>query len=128
MAPITAISVVGAYNEWGDDDVEMTLAGLPTDPDDADFEATHIAAVNAQVWECTIPGFTGGEFKFRLNHAWSDSWGGDNLAHIYYNGSNCSTSVMGDAHFTIDFHGDIAALAEDTTNPSPISATVEKVE
>lgn len=128
MTPITAISVVGAYNSWGDDDVEMTLAGLPTDPDDPDFEAKHNAAVNAQVWECTIPDFTGGEFKFRLDHAWSDSWGGDNLAHIDYNGSNCNTGVTGTVRFTIDFHGDIAALAEDTTNPSPVSATVEKVE
>ncbi|MDE6069496.1 MAG: SusE domain-containing protein [Alistipes sp.] len=130
LTPITAISVVGAYNDWGaTPDVDMTLAGLPTDPDDPDFEAKHNAAVNAQVWECTIPGFTGGEFKFRLDHDWADSWGGDNLDHIDYNGSNCSTSVMGDVdvRFTIDFHGDIAALAEDTTNPSPVSATVEKV-
>ena len=128
LTPISAISVVGEYNSWGTDDVEMTLAGLPTDPDDPDFEAKHNAAVNAQIWECTISGFTGGEFKFRLNHDWADSWGGDNLAHINYNGSNCSTGVTGDVRFTIDFHGDVAALAEDTTNPSPVSATVAKVE
>lgn len=128
MTPISAISVVGAYNNWGADDVEMTLAGLPTDPDDPDYEAKHNAAVGAQVWECTIPGFTGGEFKFRLDHDWTDSWGGDDLDHINYNGANCNTDLMGNVRFTIDFHGDIAALAEDTTNPSPVSATVAKVE
>ncbi|MDE6876557.1 MAG: hypothetical protein K2P00_01880, partial [Alistipes sp.] len=92
------------------------------------YEAAHNAAVNAQIWECTIPAFTGGEFKFRLNHAWADSWGGDNLDHINYNGGNCSTTLTGNVRFAIDFHGDIAALAEDTTNPSPVSAVVAKVE
>ena len=129
MTPVSAISIVGEYNDWGGTpDADMTLAGLPTDPDDPDFEAKHNAAVNAQVWECTIPDFTGGEFKFRLNHAWADSWGGANLEHIDYNGANCSTAVTGNVRFTIDFHGDIAALADDTTNPSPVSATVAKVE
>jgi len=134
LTPITAISVVGAYNSWADDDVELRLAGLPAAPVEAEdpgypaYEAAHNAAVNAQIWECTIPAFTGGEFKFRLNHAWADSWGGDNLDHINYNGGNCSTTLTGNVRFAIDFHGDIAALAEDTTNPSPVSAVVAKVE
>lgn len=128
LTPITAISVVGAYNSWAADDVELTLAGLPEDYDAEGAADLHNAAVNAQIWECTISGFTGGEFKFRLNHDWADSWGGDNLDHINYNGSNCSTTLTGNVRFTIDFHGDIAALAEDTTNPSPVSATVGKVE
>lgn len=128
LTPISAISVVGAYNGWGDDDVEMTPAGLPEDYTAEGAADLHYAAVNAQVWECTIPAFTGGEFKFRLNHAWADSWGGDNLDHINYNGNNCSSDLTGKVRFAIDFHGDVAALAEDTTNPSPVSATVEKVE
>lgn len=127
LTPVSAVSVVGAYNNWGEDDVEMTLAGLPEDYTAEGAEAAHIAAVNAQIWECTIPGFTGGGFKFRLNHAWADNWGG-NLAHLDYNGGDCSTDLMGSVRFAIDFHGDIAALAEDATNPSPISATVAKVE
>ncbi|MDE5708550.1 MAG: hypothetical protein K2I32_03740, partial [Alistipes sp.] len=120
--------VVGEYNSWGEGSVEMTLVGMPADPAAEDYEAQYYAAMIGQTWECTIPGFTGGEFKFRLNHAWDDSWGGDNLGHINYNGGNCSTTLTGNVRFTIDFHGDIAALAEDATNPSPVSATVSKVE
>ncbi|MDE7305072.1 MAG: SusE domain-containing protein [Alistipes sp.] len=128
LTPVSAISVIGAYNSWGDDDVEMTLAGLPEDYTAEGAEAAHIAAVNAQIWECTIPGFTGGGFKFRFNHDWGYNWGGANLEHLDYNGGDCSTDLMGSVRFAIDFHGDIAALAEDATNPSPISATVAKVE
>ncbi len=128
LTPITAISVVGAYNSWADDDVELTLAGLPDDYTVEGAADVHNAAVNAQTWECTIPGFTGGEFKFRLDHAWAQSWGGANLEHLDYNGGNCSTALTGKVRFSIDFHGDIAALADDATNPSPISATVAKVE
>lgn len=123
LTPITAISVIGGYNNWGNDDVELTLAGLP-----AADEVGHNAAVNAQVWEGTVPDFTGGEFKFRLNHDWAQDWGGTDLEHISLKGANCSTNVTGKVRFTINFHGDIAKLAEDSTNPSPISATVEKVE
>ncbi|MCM1151603.1 MAG: SusE domain-containing protein [Alistipes sp.] len=128
MTPVSAISVVGAYNGWGDDDVEMTFAGMPADQAAETYAAEYYAAMIAQTWECTIPGFTGGEFKFRLNHAWADSWGGDDLDHIDYNGANCSTDLTGNVRFTIDFHGDVAALAEDAANPSPVSATVAKVE
>ncbi|WP_288845012.1 SusE domain-containing protein [uncultured Alistipes sp.] len=128
LTPITAISVVGAYNSWAEDDVELTLAGLPEDYEAEGAADVHNAAVNAQIWECTIPAFTGGEFKFRLDHAWAQSWGGANLEHLDYNGGNCSTALTGTVRFAIDFHGDIAALAEDTTNPSPVSAVVAKVE
>ncbi|MDE6375228.1 MAG: SusE domain-containing protein [Alistipes sp.] len=129
MTPITCIGVIGtAIGGWGDaDDVEMTLAGLPTDPEDPDFAAKHIAAVNAQIWEAVCDDCAGGEFKFRLDHAWAQNWGG-NLAHLNPGGDNINTALTGKVRFTIDFHGDIAALAEDATNPSPVSATVSKVE
>ncbi len=129
LTKVDAISVVGEYNKWGEtSDVDMTLAGMPADPTAADYADAYYAAMCGQTWECTIPAFTGGEFKFRLNHAWAQSWGGDNLEHINFNGSNCKTNLTGKVRFTIDFHGDIAALAEDATNPSPVSATVENVE
>lgn len=134
---LTKIEQIGVTGEaiagWPSDenpnpDLVLALAGLPTDPDDPDFADKHNAAVNAQIWEGVCDNCLGGEFKFRLDHAWSQSWGGADLDHIDYNGSNCSTTLTGNVRFTINFHGDIAALAEDTTNPSPVSATVEKVE
>lgn len=134
LTPITQVGVTGAaIGAWPDDknpnpDLVLTLAGLPADYTVDGAEAQHNAAVNAQVWEGICDDCKGGEFKFRLNADWGQNWGGDNLDHIDYNGSNCSTDLTGKVRFAIDFHGDVAALAEDTTNPSPVSATVEKVE
>ncbi len=135
LTPIACIGVIGtAIGGWDDeDDLVMTLAGLPTDPVDSEdpgyaaYEAAHNAAVNAQIWEAVCDDCTGGEFKYRLNHAWEQNWGGD-LARLNPGGDNISAGFTGKVRFTIDFHGDIAALAEDVTNPSPVSGTVEKAE
>lgn len=128
MTPVASISIVGGYNDWGGTpDADMTLAGMPADSEADDYSDAYCRAMIGQVWECTIPGFTGGEFKFRLNHDWADSWGGS-LEHLDHNGGNSSTTLTGNVRFTIDFHGDVAALADDPTNPSPVSGSVAKVE
>jgi hypothetical protein len=54
------------------------------------------------------------------------NWGGT-LEHLVQGGGNL-TAPSGKVRFSINFRGDIPALAEDATNPSPISATVEQVE
>ncbi len=134
LTPVTQVGVTGtAIGAWPDDknpnpDLVLKLAGLPEDYTAEGAEALHNAAVNAQIWEGVCDDCKGGEFKFRLNADWGLNWGGDNLEHINFNGSNCKTNLTGKVRFTIDFHGDIAALAEDAANPSPVSATVEKVE
>ncbi len=129
LTPITCIGVIGtAVGGWADeDDLVMTLAGLPEDYTAEGAADLHNAAVNAQIWEAVCDDCAGGEFKFRLDHKWDVNWGG-NISHMNPGGDNIETSLTGKVRFAIDFHGDIAALAEDTTNPSPVSATVEKVE
>ena len=129
LTPISCIGVIGtAIGGWGDeDDLAMTLAGLPDDYTAEGAADMHNAAVNAQIWEAVCDDCAGGEFKFRLDHAWAQNWGGD-AAHLNPNGDNISTDLTGKVRFALDFHGDIAALAEDATNPSPVSATVEKAE
>lgn len=129
LTPITCIGVIGtAIGGWGDeDDLVMTLAGLPEDYEAEGAADLHNAAVNAQIWEAVCDNCAGGAFKYRLDHAWAQNWGGD-LAHLNPGGDNLSADFTGKVRFTIDFHGDIAALAEDATNPSPVSGTVEKVE
>lgn len=129
LREVSQIGVIGtAAGGWDDgQDWVMTLAGLPTDTDAADYADRYYAAMCGQTWEATGVS-AGGEFKFRLDGAWTSNWGGDNLDHLNFNGGNCSTLLTGKVRFTICFRGDIPALAEDTTNPSPVSATVEAVE
>lgn len=84
--------------------------------------------VNGQVWSGVCDNCAGGEFKFRLtggdfSDPWAMNWGGD-MAHLVPGGDNCTTDLSGKVRFTINFRGDIPALAEDATNPSPIFATV----
>lgn len=84
--------------------------------------------VNGQVWSGVCDNCAGGEFKFRLtggdfSDPWAMNWGGD-MAHLVPGGDNCTTDLTGKVRFTINFRGDIPALAEDATNPSPIFATV----
>lgn len=85
--------------------------------------------VNGQVWSGVCDNCTGGEFKFRLtggdfdSNPWEMNWGGD-INHMTVGGDNITTDLTGKVRFTINFRGDIPALAEDTTNPSPIFATV----
>lgn len=88
---------------------------------------------NAQVWEGVLDNCAGGEFKFRLTggdfeaNPWEMNWGGD-LKHLVPGGDNCKTDLTGKVKFSICFRGDIPALAEDATNPSPFFATVEAAE
>ena len=85
--------------------------------------------VNGQVWSGVCDNCAGGEFKFRLtggdfdSNPWEMNWGGD-INHMTVGGDNITTDLTGKVRFTINFRGDIPALAEDTTNPSPIFATV----
>ena len=61
VMPITNISIIGGFNDWGGD-VEMTYN------------------VDGGYWECTTNEVTS-EYKFRANHDWAINWGGteDNL-------------------------------------------------
>lgn len=132
LTPIDCIGVIGtAIGGWGDtDDVVMTLAGMPEE-DDAEFETKFNAAVNAQVWEGICENTLADEFKFRLNHAWVYSWGVDasgSLDHLSSaNGGNIKCPYAGKVRFTINFRGNIEELANDPSNPSPVSATVEQL-
>lgn len=132
LTPISCIGVIGtAVGGWGNaDDVVMTPAGMPA-ADDADYEAKFNAAVNAQVWEGVCENTLADEFKFRLNHAWVYSWGLDasgSLDHLSSNnGANIVSPYSGRVRFAIDFRGDIDALANDPSNPSPVSATIEQL-
>ncbi|MBQ9137407.1 MAG: SusE domain-containing protein [Alistipes sp.] len=84
---------------------------------------------NSQQWSGVIDACAGGEFKFRLvggdfeANPWDKNWGGD-INHLTPGGDNLTTDLTGKVRFTINFRGDIPALAEDVTNPSPIFATV----
>jgi hypothetical protein len=85
--------------------------------------------VNGQVWSGVCDNCAGGDFKFRLTggdfeaNPWEMNWGGD-INHMTVGGDNIVTDLSGKVRFTINFRGDIPALAEDATNPSPIFATV----
>lgn len=85
--------------------------------------------VNGQVWSGVCDNCAGGEFKFRLtggdfeSNPWEMNWGGD-INHMTVGGDNITTDLSGKVRFTINFRGDVPALAEDATNPSPIFATV----
>ena len=92
---------------------------------------SEFADINAQTWSAVCDNCVGGEFKFRLTGGdfadpWAMNWGGT-LEHLVQGGGNL-TAPSGKVRFSINFRGDIPALAEDATNPSPISATVEQVE
>ena len=88
---------------------------------------------NAQVWSGVCDNCLGGGFKFRLtggdfeSNPWEMNWGGP-MEHLVPNGDNISTNLTGSVKFSINFRGDVPALAQDATNPSPYFATVEKAE
>lgn len=114
---IGAVGVIGtAIGGWGDTD-DLVLTCTDT---------------NAQVWEGVCDNCAGGDFKFRLTggdltDVWAMNWGGD-INHLTPGGDNITTDLTGKVKFSISFRGDIPALAEDPTNPSPIFAKVEKAE
>ena len=88
---------------------------------------------NAQVWSGVCDNCLGGGFKFRLtggdfeSNPWEMNWGGP-MEHLVSNGDNISTNLTGSVKFSINFRGDVPALAQDATNPSPYFATVETAE
>jgi hypothetical protein len=128
LTPVTKIGAIGtAVGSW-DVDLDLSLDGLPTDPSDGEYETKYFEAMRAQTWSGIYNGSDGGEFKFRLNGAWDTNWGGADLGHLTVGGDNCVTTLTGNLKFAINFRGDVAALAEDSTNPSPISASVTQVE
>ncbi len=124
---VEKIGVIGTAVGGWETDLDMTLAGMPTDPSAADYADRYYAAMCGQTWEAIMTGCQGGEFKYRLNGAWDTNWGGT-LEHLVQGGDNLNCSLTGNVRFTINFRGDVGALAEDTTNPSPISGTVEQAE
>ena len=114
LRKVGAVNVIGdAVGGW---EVANDLALTCTD-------------VNGQVWSGVCDNCAGGEFKFRLTggdfeaNPWEMNWGGD-MAHLTPGGDNCTTDLSGKVRFTINFRGDIPALSEDASNPSPIFATV----
>ena len=127
LTPVTTVGVIGtAIGGWGDtEDLVMTVAGLPTDPTDPNYSADWNTAVNNQIWEASTTTAIKGDFKYRLNNAWSYNWGGD-LSKLEIGGANCENPYTGNATFTINFKGDVASLIQDTNNPSPISGTVSQ--
>lgn len=85
LTPIETISLIGSAvngdSSWGTD-ADMT------------YNAT------TKQWEITTD-LTAGEYKFRANHDWALSWGGDDDALTSNNGSNRSIAEAG--NYTITF-------------------------
>ena len=126
LTPVSSISVIGSVVGNWDTDVELTPAGIP-EVGDEDYDNKYYAAMRAQTFSGVCDNAVAGEYKYRLNHDWATNWGGD-LAHLVQGGDNIPSPYSGKVRFSINFRGDIDALAEDMTNPSPISGTVEQVE
>lgn len=126
LTPVESISVIGSVVGNWDTDIDLTLAGVPA-VGDADYDNLYYTAMQNQIFTGVCDNAVAGEFKYRLNHDWATNWGGD-LAHLEPGGANIASPYSGKVRFSINFHGDIDALAEDTTNPSPISGTVEQAE
>jgi hypothetical protein len=124
---VEKIGVIGTAVGGWETDLDMTLAGMPTDASAADYADRYYAAMCGQTWEAVMTGCQGGEFKYRLNGAWDTNWGGS-LEHLTLGGDNLNCSLTGNVRFTINFRGNVSELAEDTTNPSPISGSVELAE
>ena len=126
LTPVECIGVVGdAVGSW-DNDVVLQPAGIP-EVGDEDYDNKYYAAMRAQTFTGVCESAVAGNFKYRLNHDWATNWGGD-LAHLTQGGADIANSLTGKVRFSINFRGDIDALAEDMTNPSPISGTVEQAE
>ena len=126
LTKVEHISVIGSVVGNWDTDIELTPAGIP-EVGDEDYDNKYYAAMRAQTFSGVCENTAAGEFKYRLNHDWATNWGGD-LAHLTQGGGNLVNSLTGKVRFSINFRGDIDALAEDMTNPSPISGTVEQAE
>ncbi len=126
LTPVECIGVVGdAVGSW-ENDMVLQPAGIP-EVGDEDYDNKYYAAMRAQVFSGVCENAVAGDFKYRLNHDWATNWGGD-LAHLTQGGDNIPSPYSGKVRFSINFRGDIDALAEDMTNPSPISGSVEQVE
>lgn len=126
LTPVECIGVVGdAVGSWNDD-VVLQPAGIP-EVGDEDYDNKYFAAMRAQVFTGVCESTVAGNFKYRLDHDWATNWGGD-LNHLIQGGADIANTLTGKVRFSINFRGDIDALAEDLTNPSPISGTVEQAE
>lgn len=130
MKKVDQIGVIGeAVGGWGDtDDLVLSFANMPEDPSAEDYADSYYAAMRAQTWTGVCENTLAGEFKFRLNGKWEQSWGGADLAHLDFNAGNSQNTLAGRVRFSICFRGDVDALLTDTTNPSPVFATVEQAE
>ena len=126
LTPVESISVIGSVVGNWDTDIELTPAGIP-EVGEEDYDNKYYAAMRAQTFSGVCENTAAGEFKYRMNHDWGTNWGGD-LAHLVQGGDNIANSLTGKVRFSINFRGDIDALAEDATNPSPISGSVEQAE
>lgn len=133
LTKVGNVNVIGsAVGGWDvANDLPMTVAGMPTAGDPA-YGDLYYAAMQSQIFEAICDNCAGGEFKYRLtggdlSDPWAMNWGGD-LNHLTPGGANIVAGPTGKVRFTINFHGDINALAGDNTNPSPISGSVEAVE
>lgn len=126
LTPVSSISVIGSVIGNWDTDIDLYPAGVP-EVGDADYDNKYYTAMQNQIFSGVCDNTAAGEFKYRLNHDWGTNWGGD-LNHLVQGGSNIANTLTGKVRFSINFRGDIDALAEDTTNPSPISGAVEQAE
>lgn len=130
ISEVSKIGVIGAaVGGWGDtDDVVMSLVGVPTDTASPTFSTDYYAAMCGQTWEGYCATTIADIFKYRLNGNWDDPNWGESLEHLKRGGKDLQCTLTGNVRFTINFRGDVDALAEDETNPSPISGTVTQVE
>lgn len=128
LTPVECVGVIGdAVGGWGDaDDVILELAGVPAEGEE-DYDNKYYAAMQNQIWTGVCENASAANFKYRLNHKWDQNWGGD-LAHLTPGGADIPNSLTGKVRFSINFRGDIDALLQDATNPSPISGSVEQAE
>lgn len=100
LTPIETISIIGSAvngdSTWGTD-ADMTFN------------------VEKGVWEVTTD-LTEGEYKFRANHDWSLSWGGDDDALTSNSGDNRSIAVAGNYTITFAPNADGFGVATVTKN------------
>ena len=82
LTEITSISIIGTVNGSWDTDTDLTFD------------------VDNKVWTVTAD-LTAGEFKFRANHDWSLSWGGELDALTADNGSNIALAEDGNYTITL---------------------------
>lgn len=103
------VGLTGSFNGWGNDDVEMTDAdgdgiyegtiSIPSVSEDMILEATTDPGDGNPVSR----GFSGVQFKVRLDHAWDLSWGDFEEAYVRTENSqtNCCVKAQAGQSLTI---------------------------